>query len=982
MRRLPDGSRIARAAPVAFTWEGRPMQGLAGDTLASALLANGVRVVGRSFKYHRPRGIFGAWAEEPNAILDLSWQDRAGIARHDPNARATMVELLPGMAARGVNGWPSVERDVYGLIDLAHRFLPAGFYYKTFMAPDWHRYEPGIRRMAGLGRLHDSADPLRYETRHAHCDVLVVGGGPAGIAAARAAAASGLRVMLVDDRAAWGGSLLWQGGTIDDRPATEWVADSIAGLAEATLLPRTTVFGWYDHNALGLLERRTAAAAGWAEDRLWHVRARQVVLATGAIERPLVFPDNDRPGVMSAAAVLQYLREYAVLAGERVLVATNNDTAYDTVLALCAAGAAVTVADARTDPGPAARRAAEAGARIRAGSVVAGVGGRRGIRWAEVAPLASLSTRERLPADLVAVSGGWSPAVHLFSQSGGKLRWDEAEAAFLPATPRPGQHLAGALAGAASLAACLAGGHRAGLAAARALDRHVDLAPPRAPDTPAPAPIQALWHLPLRGTRQWIDFQNDVTVKDVALAAAENYASVEHLKRYTTLGMATDQGKTSNVNGLAALAAFTGREIPQVGTTTFRPPFVPVSLGAMAGLRHSALHTPIRHLPAHAEHLADGAEMREYGVWLRPACYPRAGETVAQAIQREAAAVRTQAGLFDGSSLGKIEVHGPDAAAFLNLIYYNEVATLKPGRIRYCLLLRETGTVLDDGVVARIAPDRYLLSPSSSHTGAVLAMLELWHQTEYPSLRVAFHDVTAAWATLAVSGPRSRDILRRLHTGIDLSDAALAHMSLAHGTIEDLPGRIARVSFTGERSYEISVPAGYGAALWQHLLTLGRDDGITPYGIESLSVLRAEKGYILIGTDSDGMTLPDDLGMSGPLRAKKVDFVGKRSLLTPDATRPDRRQFVGLLPADPGFVPAVGTHAVVQEGGARRSIGWITTSAHSPALGRSIALGMIERGRALADAGAEVELFHLGQASRAVVTAPCFHDPAGEKLHG
>jgi sarcosine oxidase subunit alpha len=971
VKRLSAGGRIRRDSPVAFTWEGRAMQGFAGDTLASALLANGVRVVGRSYKYHRPRGIFGAGAEEPNAIVDLSWN-----GRHDPNARATQVDLLPGMDARGVNAWPSVRHDVHGVLDRLHRFLPAGFYYKTFMAPDWHRYEPAIRRVAGLGRLRTTNDTLRYETRTAHCDVVVIGGGPAGLSAARAASSAGLRVMLVDENAAFGGSLRWRGGTIDDRAAGQWIDSTLIG---TTQLPRTTAFGYYDHNAIGLIERRGDVASAWADERLWHVRARQVVLATGAIERPLVFPDNDRPGIMSAAAVLRYLREYAVLAGENLLIATNNDSTYSAAVALREAGATVTVAEVRDKPGPAAHAAADAGIRILPQTVVRATGGRHGVRWADVAPLEGLAARQRLAVDAIAVSGGWSPAVHLFSQSGGKLRWDEDLAAFVPAAPQPAQHLAGAMRGDTTLAQTLASGHRAGVAAAAALDRHVEIAAPRAAEQPPPAPPRALWFLPVPHARQWIDLQNDVTVADVALAARENYASVEHLKRYTTLGMANDQGKTSNINGLATLAQLTGRAIPEVGTTTFRPPFAPVSFGALAGSRHGPLFAPRRLLPAHTEHAALGAHFREYGAgWMRPACYPRAGETEAQAIQREAVAARTELGVFDGSSLGKIEVHGPDAAAFLNLMYYNEVANLKPGRIRYCLLLRETGIVYDDGVVARIAPDRYLLSPSSSHTAGMLAMLEQWHQTEYPQLRVAFHDTTAAWATIAISGPRSRAVLAMLETDIDVDDKALPHMSLAHGRIAGAPGRIARVSFTGERSYEISVPAGYGAALWRRLVA----SGATPYGIETLSLLRAEKGFILIGTDTDGMTLPDDLGMPGPLRSKKEDFVGRRSLLTPDATRHDRRQLVGLLPEDPRFVPAVGAHAIQREDGEMRSIGWITTAWPSPTLDRSIALGMIERGRALAAAKTTVEFYHLGETTRATVTTPCFLDPAGERLHG
>ena len=970
--RLPQGGRIDRSAPLPFTWNGRTLAGFSGDTLASALLANGVRVVGRSFKYHRPRGIFAAGVEEPNAILDVTIGDR-----HDPNARATLVALQAGLAARAISGWPSVEHDLYRGLDLLQRFLPAGFYYKTFMAPSWKLWEPGIRRMAGLGRALTTDDPLHYEQRHAEVDVLVVGAGPAGLAAARVAAGSGLRVMLVDENPAPGGSLLWRDAAVDDRPGADWAAACGTDLARtgATILTDTTAFAYYDHNTLGLMQRR-APVSGWAADRLWSVRARQVVLATGALERPLVFPHNDRPGVMLASAVLRYLRQHAVLVGRDVVLTTNNDSAYETALALREAGAAVTVADVRAAPCALAHAAQARGVRVIPGSVVRDTGGFDGIVWADIGPADASGATERVPCDIVANSGGWTPVVHLFSQSGGRLRWDATHSAFLPDAGRQAHQLAGAMQGAVGLAACLESGHRAGIAAVAAFDRRVTLAPPRCAAEAAPTPLQPYWHVPIKGARQWLDLQNDVTVKDVGLAAAENFQSVEHLKRYTTLGMATDQGKTSNVNGLAVMAELTGRGIGETGTTTFRPPYAPVSLGAMAGMRHAALHTPVRALPAEAEHQALGAAMWEYGGWMRPACYPVGKETVAAAVRREATAVRADSGLFDGSSLGKIIVEGPDAAAFLDLMYYNAVANLKPGRLRYVLLLRESGIVYDDGVIARLSPERYLLSPSSSHTAGVLAMLEQWRQTEYPAMRVAFHDVTASWATFAVCGPRVRAILATLETDIDLSDAALPHMALAEGRVFGLPARIARVSFTGERSYEISVPASCAAALWRHLLA----QGPTPYGIESLSVLRAEKGYILIGTDTDGLTMPDDLGMSGPLRAKKVDFVGRRSLTTPDGLRQDRRQFVGLLPENPAFVPAVGTHAAEITAGTRRSLGWITTSAFSPALGRSIALGMIEGGRARI--GETVTLFDRGRLSKATICAPVFHDPQGEKLHG
>ena len=964
--RLADGGRIDRARPIAFTWEGRALSGLHGDTVASALLANGVRVVGRGFKYHRPRGIYGAWSEEPNAIVDLAWH-----GTHEANARATLVDLRPGMAVRGVNGRPSVSRDSAGALDLLHRFLPAGFYYKTFMRPDWRRYEPRIRAMAGLGRASPDADRQPYEARNAHCDVLVVGGGPAGLAAARAAAEAGLQVMLADDRQEFGGSLLWDDAFVAERPALDWVADTVAALSNVRLLPRTVAFGYYDHNALGLIERRDAAPDGWAPDRMWQVRARQVVLAAGAIERPLVFPDNDRPGVMSAAAVLEYLRRYGVLAGDSVVVATNNDSAYECAMALRQAGAAVTLADVRPLPAV-ARRAVGTGVRVLPESVVLATGSHGGVTAVDIGP-ADASSRhrrtQRVAASVVATSGGWSPTVHLYGQSGGKVAWDEASAAFVPGAARPGQHVAGSMAGVWSLDDCLASGHHAGVAAARALGRQVPVDAPRADLAAAATPLRAIWQVPVKRARQWLDLQNDVTVQDVQLAARENYVSVEHLKRYTTLGMATDQGKTSNVNGLAVLAAATGRDIPAVGTTTFRPPFVPVSLGALAGMRHGALYSPKRLLPAHDSHLAAGAEMREYGGWLRPACYRRDGEAAPAAIQREATAARADAGLFDGSSLGKIVAHGPDAAAFLNLIYYNEVERLKPGRLRYVLLLREAGTVYDDGVVARLGPDRYLLSPSSSHTAGVLATLEGWRQTEHPAMRVAFHDATAAWATLSVCGPRSREIVAGVAPEADLS---LPHMAIMEAAIMGVPGRIARVSFTGERGYELSVPASHGPALWQWLL----QSRATPYGIEALSVLRAEKGYILIGTDTDGTTLPSDLGLDGPLRAKTVDFIGRRSLTSPDARRPDRRQLVGLRPLDPAYVPPPGSH--VAEGG--RSIGWITSAAHSPALGRSIALGMVERGRARH--GEAVTLFHLGRTAPAEICSPVFFDPEGTRLHG
>jgi sarcosine oxidase subunit alpha len=983
--RLAHGGAIDRSGPIAFTFNGRRLHGYAGDTLASALLANGVAVVGRSFKYHRPRGIYGAGVEEPNAIVDLVHN-----GRHDPNAKATLVELAEGMIVRSVNCWPSVERDVYGGLDLLHRFLPSGFYYKTFMRPSWHAHEPYIRKLAGLGTVGAQVDESRYETRHAHCDMLVIGAGPAGLAAARVAAAAGLRLVLVDDQPRCGGSLLWQDAAIDGMAAPAWVDETVAQIRrnpDALVLTRTTAFGYFDHNFLALVEQRTDAAQGWAPERIWKVRAKGVVLATGAIERPLVFPNNDRPGVMSAAAVRQYIRRYGVRPGRHAVVLTNNDSAYDAAVELRRVGADVTLLDVRAEPPPACLEAARANrVPVRPGTSIVDVRGRSRVAAVRIGetgtPTADDGRSPWLACDLVAVSGGWSPTVHLFKQSGGSLRYDEAIAAFVPDRSVQDERTIGAARGLFSRAACLQDGHDVGAAAAAYMGRAADLQAPAAREESASYAIEPHWQVKLPNARQWVDYQNDVTVEDVHLAVRENYASVEHLKRYTTLGMATDQGKTSNLNGLAILAEATGRAIPEVGTTTFRPPFVPVSLGALAGQRRGPLYTPVRRLPAHREHVERGAVFDEYGGWLRPACYPRVGESQAQAIHREVLAVRRRVGLFDGSPLGKLEVVGPDAARFLNLMYYSDLATLAPGRIRYCLLLSENGKLFDDGVVARLAEDRYLLSPSSSHAAAVAAALEEWRQCEYSGMRVSIANVTSAWATFAVTGPRARTIIERLDTGIDVSTSALPHMSLAAGSIGGVPARIARVSFTGEASFEISVPAGYGASLFRYLEKLGTAEGITLFGIESLLVLRAEKGYILIGRDTDGTTEPQDIGMTGPLRTKQIDFVGRRSLMRPDSRRPDRRQLVGLESASPDAVLPTGAHVCETAGRGRRSLGYVTSSYLSPTLGRPFALAMVEAGRRRAEAGEAVTVFSLGQTFAAKVVSPVFYDPKGERLHG
>ena len=986
--RLPKAGAIDRSKPLRFSFNGRALTGYAGDTLASAILANGVAVVGRSFKYHRPRGIYGAGAEEPNAILDV-----AAHGRHDPNAKATLIPLSDGMVANSTNCWPGPRFDLLGGLDLLQRFLPGGFYYKTFMRPSWHLHEPYIRRLAGIGKVGETIDESLFEQRHDHCDVLVIGGGPAGIAAARAASSAGLRVILADDHPQAGGALLWRDAEVDGLSGPAWVAHALASIVtnpRARVLHRTAAVAYLDHNFVALVEQRASAADGWARERLWKIRARQVVLAAGAIERPLVFPNNDRPGVMSAAAVSQYLRRWGVLPfvpeGGRAVVFTNNDSAYDTAQDLLTAGVNVTIVDLhRPMPQALIDRMRGLGAAMRVGFVIADVRGRGRVRSVRIAPMNDpAGPGETIPCDLVAVSGGWTPTIHLHSQSGGTNRYDKYLGAFLPDRVTQAQCSVGAARGLLELSDCLADGHAAGIAAAEACGATAKATASGASGPKRGFSILPYWQVDLPKSRQWVDYMNDVTAKDVHLAVRENYASVEHLKRYTTLGMATDQGKTSNLNGLAILAQATGRSIPEVGTTTFRPPYVPVSLGLISGHRRGDLYSPVRRLPAHREHELRGAVFDDYGGWRRPAYFPRPGEDEAAAIRREVLAVRQNVGLFDGSTLGKIEVTGPDAARFLNLLYYNEVANLKPGRIRYCLLLSETGKVYDDGVVARLAEDRYLLSPSSSHAAGVHAMLEEWLQCEYLGMRVAINNVTTAWTTFAVTGPRARDVVAKLDTDIDIADASLPHMAVREGHIGGVPGRIARVSFTGERSFEITVPSGYGASLMREVETLGAEIGIAAVGLESVMVLRAEKGYIVIGRDTDGTTEPQDLGMLGPLQSKTIEYTGRRSLFRADSKREDRRQFVGLLSSDPAEVIPTGAHAIEESGSGAgpRSLGYVTSSYMSPTLGRSIALGLIERGRERQAAGETVAIYAMGRRLQAKIVPPVFHDPKGERLHG
>jgi sarcosine oxidase subunit alpha len=995
------GGRVDRARTVEFTFDGRTYHGLEGDTLASALLANGVRLVGRSFKYHRPRGLLSAGSDEPNALVAL----RRDAARYTPNLRATEVELYDGLAAESQNRWPSLALDLGAVNGLLAPFLSAGFYYKTFMWPPkaWDRlYEPLIRRAAGLGRSPTEPDPDLYLHRYAHCEVLVVGAGPAGLAAALAAAETGVRVMLVDEQAALGGSLLSSADeTIDGQPAAIWLAATVAALAakpNVVLLPRTIAFGYFPHNMIGLVEKLSdhlaASPPGQPRERLWQVRAKAVVLAAGAHERPLVFPDNDRPGVMLAGAARTYLNRYGVKPGRRVVIATGHDGAYRAALDLHRAGVEIAaVADVRPDAtGPLVQAAQTAGLPIRRGCVITGVKGVRQVRGAR------LSTRdghgafasEIVACDAVLMSGGFTPSVHLFSQSRGKLVWDSAIDAYLPGEAAERTHAAGACRGRFGLADALEDGWAVGAAAAgRPQERAFAV---QALEAGAAGVIGALPHDRGGRPKAFVDWQNDVVVSDLKLAVREGFRSIEHIKRYTTTGMATDQGKTSNINALGVVSDLLDTPVPAIGLTTFRMPYTPISFGAMAGFARGDLFDPVRTTPMHDWAVSQGAVFEDVSLWKRARYFPemladKDGEDMEAAVRRECLAVRNACGVFDASTLGKIEVVGPDAAEFLNRLYVNPWTRLAVGRCRYGVLCREDGFVMDDGVVGRLALDRFHVTTSTGNAARVLAMMEDYLQTEWSDLRVWLTSTTEQWAVVALQGPNAREILGGLVEGVDLSPQALPHMGLTEGRILGVPMRLFRVSFTGELGFEINVPADYGQSVWEAVWAAGQAHGLTAYGTETMHVLRAEKGFIVVGQDSDGTATPEDLGLSWAVGKTKPDFVGKRSLARPSMADPARKQLVGLLTADPTVVLEEGAQIVVTPDQAppMRLIGHVTSSYFSATLGRSIAMAMIRGGRARMGE----TLYSPRPAAKGFeaavpvqVVSPVFYDPEGARVNG
>jgi len=996
--RTPNGGRIDRAQPIRFSWDGQIYSGFAGDTLASALLANGIHLVGRSFKYHRPRGILAAGPEEPNGLVTV----KRDAARVTPNLRVTQVELYDGLEAISQNRWPSLQKDYGRINDLLSRFFPAGFYYKTFMWPKaaWKRlYEPVIRRAAGLGEAPTLADPDRYAQRYAHCDVLVVGGGPAGIAAALAAADAGARVILCDEQAEFGGSLLADSTVrIDAQTALDWVGQALAQLAanpRVRLLPRTTAFGYFPHNFLGLNERLTEHLAeppsGAARERLWQVRARAVVLATGAIERPLVFPGNDRPGILLAGAARTYLNRYGVKVGSCAVLVTADDAAYQAALDLHAAGTRIAaIADLRpTADGalPAAARAA--GINVITGASVLATGGDlrvESIDLGRVGADGKAQLLERVACDVVLMSGGFNPSVHLFSQSRGKLAWSDTHKAFLPGASAECERSAGACRGVYGLAAALDDGYAAGSAAA-------PLAPAASPRAPRRATVETaqlsfdayLGALPAAATmpkdKAFVDWQHDVTTRDLALATREGFRSIEHVKRYTTTGMATDQGKTSNLNALAIVADALNVPIPQVGLTSFRMPYTPTSFGSFAGTSRGDLFDPLRKTPIHPWAAAQGAVFEPVSLWTRARYFPQAGEDMHAAVARECRAVRERCGIFDASTLGKIEVVGGGAAEFLNRLYINSWTYLGVGRSRYGILTRDDGFVYDDGVVARTAADRFHVTTTTGGAPRVLAMMEDYRQTEWTDLEVWLTSTTEQWAVIAVQGPEARRVLESLVEDVDIGAAALPHMAVARGRICGVPMLLFRVSFTGELGFEINVPADYGLAVWEAIHAAGRPFGMTPYGTEAMHVLRAEKGYIIVGQDTDGTMTPDDAGLSWAIGKAKSDFVGKRSLQRASMNAPTRKQLVGLRTRDPKIVLEEGAQIVEtpDQKPPMHLLGHVTSSYFSAVLGHSIALGVVAGGRARL--GQTLHVPMPGGDIAVEVTAPVFYDPTGARIN-
>ncbi len=1006
--RLNAGGRIDRSRTLSFTFNGQRYQGHPGDTLASALLANGVDIVNRSFKYSRPRGIVAAGAEEPNAIVQLGSSEAAQV----PNVRATQQALYDGLAASSTNGWPNVQRDLMGLFGkLGGQFMPPGFYYKTFMAPAsmWLTYEKYIRKAAGLGRSPMEADPDSYDHFNQHCDVLVVGAGAAGLAAALAAARSGARVMVADEQEEMGGSLLASRETLEGKPADQWVArvmDELAGCENVTLLPRTTANGYHDHNFVTLHERRTEHLGDTApvenghrqvRARLHRVRAGQVILSTGAHERPLVYAGNDVPGNLLAGAVSTYIRRYGVAPGRKLVLSTSNDYGYRAALDWKEAGCeVVAIVDARESPAGDWVDAARAqGIKIITGSAVIEAKGSNRVTAARVAKIDIGAFKvsgpvQELACDTIASSGGYSPVIHLASHTGARPTWRDDILGFVPRLVKGVQACGGAN-GCYALGDVLAEGVEAGIKAAAAMGHAVQTVTLPSAERLQQGPAVALFQVPhekptLRGPKQFVDLQNDVTAAGIELATREGFESIEHIKRYTAMGFGTDQGKLGNINGMAIAARCLNRSIPEVGTTVFRPNYTPVTFGAIVGRHCRDLFDPERYTALHQWHVERGAEFEDVGQWKRPWYYPQKvngkTETMHEAVARECLAVREKVGILDASTLGKIDIQGPDAREFLARIYTNKWEKLAVGKCRYGLMCKDDGMVTDDGVTSCLAENHFLMTTTTGGAAAILEWLELWHQTEWPELDVYFSSVTDHWATMTITGPEARKLLAEI-SDLDLDRDSFKFMDWRSGKVAGVPARVFRISFTGELTFEINVQANYAMHVWQTLFKHGEKYGLTPYGTETMHVLRAEKGFIIVGQETDGSVTPEDLGMQWCVGYDKpYSWIGKRALTRSDTKRENRKQLVGLRPKDPKVILEEGAQIVLDPKHAipMPMVGHVTSSYYSPILDSGFALAVVKGGHQ--KLGETVYLpMADGQTHEAEIVSTIFYDPKGERQH-
>lgn len=1002
-------ARVDFTAPLQFTFDGQSYYGYQGDTLASALLATDTRLLARSFKYGRPRGIMGTGPDEPNVLVQIETG-----ARTIPNLKATQVELYDSLTARRTTGTPSLNFDWKSFAGRFARFMPAGFYYKTFQSRKlWPHFERVIREAAGYGSAPRDPDPETYDHQHHHADVLIVGGGAAGLVSALVAGRAGLNVILLDEQSEPGGWLLSSPNTIvGSDSAHNWLTKILAELASLKnlrIMRRATAFALHDMNlvqAAELIEDHVHPSkrkANVPRQRLHRIRASRIILATGAIERPLVFGNNDRPGCMTAAAVTTYLNRYGVACGKRVLLLTNNDTVYQGAADLAIAGCDVTVADTRHAPCQDwVARAKQSGVDVRLGFGIREVDGKRAVSGAQLVKLDANKNSiagigPYITCDVVGSSGGLSPTVHLFCHDGGRPQWDAARLAFvIPEAGRAAEGIfcVGAVTGEFDLSAALTQAARiAGDAAASLGKKSAPLDTTFDSRDPAFSAPRAIFRIPDgkpegHGKKAFVDFQNDVSAADIHLAVRENYRSIEHIKRYTALGFGTDQGKLSNVNGFAIAADALGKSIPETGTTTYRPAYSPVTFGTLAGPHEGDTFEPRRTTAMHAAHVARGAEFEPVGQWMRPWYFPKSGEDIHAAVTRECLAARRGVAMMDASTLGKIEIRGKDTREFLNRVYANAWTQLAPGKCRYGLMLDENGMVMDDGVTSCIADDHFFMTTTTGGAARVLNWLESWHQTEWPHLDIYMTSVTDHWATAAVVGPKSRATLAKICNDIDLSSDTFKFMDWREGTVAGVAARVFRISFSGELAYEVNVEAGFGHHVWEALMEAGAEFEITPYGTETMHVLRAEKGFIIVGQDTDGSMTPLDLDMAWAVSLKKpFSFLGKRSLSRSDTARAGRKQLVGLLTEDPTVVLKEGAQIIEAPGGAPPvpMLGHVTSSYYSAELGRSIALAVVKDGIArrkpegIAAGRDTVYAWARGSSHKVKIVSPIFLDPKGER---